>query len=74
MPFAYILKDTEYLAGNITFQATDDFLFGLSLFNAPSKVRSGSIMVTESDNHDSIEGGVRFTVAATIEAVTVSLT
>jgi len=33
--FAYAVKDTEHLAGDVTFQATDDFRFGFTLFHAP---------------------------------------
>ena len=73
-PFAYVVKDTEHLASNVTFQATDDFRFGLSLFHAPLEVCPGSIMVTEPDNHYSIEGGVRFAIAAPVETVAVGFT
>ena len=74
VPFAYVLKDAEHLAGDVTFQATDDFRFGLSLFHTPLKVCHGSIVVTESDNDYSIEGGIRLAIAATVKAVPVSFT
>ena len=73
-PFAYVVKDTEHLASNVTFQATDDFRFGLSLFHTSLKVCPGSIVVTESDNHYSIESSVRFAVAATVETMSVGFT
>jgi hypothetical protein len=73
-PLAYVVKDTEHLASNVTFQATDDFRFGLSLLGAPFKVCSGSLVVTEPDNHYSIKGGVRFAVAATVETVAIGFT
>jgi hypothetical protein len=73
-PFAYIVKDTEHLASNITFQTTDDFRFGFPLFHAPLKVCLSSIVVTEPDNHYSIKGGVRFAVAATVETVAIGFT
>ena len=73
-PFAYIVKDTEHLASNVTFQTTDDLRFGLSLFYAPPKVYSGLIVVTEPDNNYSIEGGICLTVSATVKTVPVSFT
>jgi hypothetical protein len=73
-PFAYVVKDTEHLASDVTFQATDDFRFGLALFYTPLQVYPGSIVVTEPDDHYSIEGGVRLAVAATVETVAVGFT
>jgi hypothetical protein len=73
-PFAYVVKDSEDFASHVAFQATNDFRFGLALFHAPLKVYPGSIVVTEPDDHYSIEGGVRLAVAATVETVAVGFT
>ncbi len=71
---AYVVKNAEYLAGDVTLQATDHFRFGLALFYTPLQVYPGSIVVTEPDDHYSIEGGVRLAVAATVETVAVGFT
>jgi hypothetical protein len=70
-PFAYVVKDTEHLTGDITFQATDDFRFGFTLFHTPLQICPGPIIIAEPDNHYSMNSGIRLAVAAAVETVAV---
>ena len=70
-PFARIVKDTEYLAGGVTFQTTDNFHFGFTLFHTPLQICPGPIFIAESDNHYSMNSGIRLTVAAAVKTMAV---
>jgi hypothetical protein len=70
--FPQTTEDGEYFASDVALQAADDFRFGLSLLGAPFKVCSGSLVVSEPDNHYSMDSSVCSAVATTIEAVAIS--
>ncbi len=57
------------LASEKTFQAPDDLPFGSAGRRAAGDVINGRLMVPHADDDRAMEGGVRVSVAASIEAV-----
>jgi hypothetical protein len=57
------------LAGEGSFEAADDFLFGFSLGEAAGHVLAGGLVVSEADDDDPVEGGVGLAVASSVEPV-----
>ena len=73
-PFAYIVKDTEHLTGDVTFQATDDFRFGFAFFHTPLQIYPAPIVIAKPDNHYSMNSGICLAVTTAVETVTVGFT
>ena len=69
---AYLVNDPEYLAGDVSLQATDDFRFRLALFHSPQQISPGSDVIAKPDDHYSMNSGIRLAVATPVETITVS--
>jgi hypothetical protein len=59
------------LAGDVAFEAADDFLLGLAFFGAPFDVVLRSGVLAHADEDNAVEGGVGLAVAGSVEAVPV---
>ena len=66
-------QGTEHLASDVTLEAANDLCFGPPFAPAACHVGFRPIVMSEPDDYDSIEGGVRLAVATPIEPVPVSL-
>ena len=64
-----VTEESEYFSSNVAFEAADGFRFCLSLLRATFEICPGSLVMSEPDNHDSIDGGIRLAVATTIQTV-----
>ena len=59
----------EDFAGDVALEAADDLGFGASLFGASFDVGAGVFVVAEPADHDAVEGRVRGSVTASVEAM-----
>jgi hypothetical protein len=65
-------QDTEHFASDITLEAANDLFFGHPFASAACHVGFRPIVMTEPDDYDPIDSGVRLAVAASIEPMPVS--
>ena len=61
----------EHLAGEVAFEATDDFAFGHSLCGATGDTYLGALITGETHHDDSPECVVGDAIAAAVEAMSV---
>ena len=61
----------EYLAGDIAFEAADHIFLAHPIGDATAHVCPGSFVMTQSDDHDSMQRRVGLVVAAAVEAMAV---
>ncbi|SRR6266545_4377503 len=71
--FAGLSEQCVDLAGDVAFQAADDFAFALAFADASHDVVPGRLVIAHADEDDPIERGVRLAVAAAVEPVAVRL-
>jgi hypothetical protein len=64
-------EDVVDLAGDVAFQASDDFGLGQSFLGAALGVGAAAGVVAEPVEHDDVEGVVGLAVAASVESVAV---
>jgi hypothetical protein len=69
--FAHVIQDTEHLAGDVMFQATDDFPFGFALFHTALQVCPGPTVVPEPYDYYSMDCSIRLAVASAVKTVAV---
>jgi hypothetical protein len=73
-PFAYSAQDVELLATDIALQASNDFDLALSFFSSPFQILPAFFIVSESNNHHPMNGGVGVSFAAPVAPMGVSFT
>lgn len=71
--FCRALQRGEDLAGNVAFEAADDFDLAHSFAGAVEHVRFRSMVVTEPDYNDAMERSIGLAVTAAVQAVPVGL-
>jgi hypothetical protein len=59
----------EHLASDVAFQASDDLQLGMALSDAPRHVGLGSRIGQEPSDGDDVQGAVRCSITASIEAM-----
>lgn len=67
-------EDVVDFAGYGAFEAAEDFLFRAVLAGAALKVGASAWVVADSDQRDSVQGGVGLAVAAAVEPVSAGST
>ena len=59
----------EYLAGDVAFEAADNFILAHPLGGASAHICPGSLIMTQSDDYDAVEHRFGLAVVAAVEAV-----
>ena len=75
--FSYVVcvpQGGKDLAGDVSFEATDDLCLAHSVGGTTAHVCPGSFVMTQSDDYDAVESRVGLAVAAAVEAVAVGPT
>ena len=74
MSQADFVKNAEYLASDVPFQAADYFSFRFTFYHSSLSICLTPVVIPNPDNHYSMNSGVCLAVATAVETVTIGFT